>query len=94
MTELSIPSIPSNISSICLPLSKWASLSFISDRHDLAVWSEVFDRHRGLAFRGGAAPTVAYRLRSGEDAARKALAIMRSYDEVRCEDKKNENEGK
>jgi transcription-repair coupling factor (superfamily II helicase) len=71
---------------------KGVQRSFVSDRNDLAVCSEMFDRHRGLAFRGGAAPTVVHRLRSVEDTARKALAIMRSYDEVRREDKKNKNE--
>ncbi len=65
------------------------TLSFISDSHDLAVWSEVFGRHRGLAFRGGAAMTVTYRLKSGEDATRLALAIMRNYDEINREEKQS-----
>jgi transcription-repair coupling factor (superfamily II helicase) len=66
------------------------TLSFISDTHDLAVWSEVFERHRGLAFRGGVSPSVAYRLKSGEDAIRMALAIMQSYDEEKNKDEKND----
>ena len=66
------------------------TLSFISDTHDLAVWSEVFERHRGLAFRGGVSPSVAYRLKSGEDAIRTALAIMQSYDEEKNKDEKND----
>ncbi len=70
------------------------TLSFISDTHDLAVWSEVFDKHRGLAFRGGASPSVAYRLRSGEDAVRTALAIMQSYDGVEEKNKKEKTDGK
>ncbi|MBR2350720.1 MAG: transcription-repair coupling factor [Clostridia bacterium] len=66
------------------------TLSFISDTHDLAVWSEVFERHRGLTFRGGVSPSVAYRLKSGEDAIRMALAIMQSYDEEKNKDEKND----
>ncbi len=58
------------------------SLWFISDMHDLGVWSEVFDKHKGLAFKGGAIPSVAYRLKSGEDATDTALSIMRCYDEA------------
>ena len=57
-------------------------LWFVSEMHDLAVWSEVFDKHKGLAFKGGAVPSVAYRLKSGEDATDKALSIMRCYDEA------------
>ena len=70
------------------------TISFISDAHDLAIWSEVFERHRGLAFRGGTAPSVAYRLRSGEDAVRTALAIMQSYDGVEEKNKEEKTDGK
>jgi len=67
------------------------TLAFISDSHNLAVWSEVFGRHKGLAFKGGACPSVAYRLKSGEDAVRTALSIMKSYDEINREEE-NEND--
>ena len=70
------------------------TLSFISETHDLAVWSEVFAKHKGLAFRGGVTPAVAYRLRSGEDATRKALSIMQDYDAVRASGNEKSNEEK
>ena len=70
------------------------TLSFVSASHDLAVWSEVFADHKGLAFRGGAAPSVAYRLRSGEDPVRKALAIMRDYDAASLACNENSNKEK
>ena len=69
-------------------------LWFVSDMHDLAVWSEVFDRHKGLAFKGGAIPSVAYRLKSGEDAVDTALSIMKSYDEALCNGSKEKKEDK
>ena len=70
------------------------TLSFISESHDLAVWSEVFPKHKGLAFKGGATPSVAYRLRSGEDATRKALAIMQDYDTASLVVNENNSEEK
>ena len=66
-------------------------VSFISDSHDLAIWSEVFGLHKGLAFRGGAVPSVAYRLRSGEEPTKVALSVLRSYDEINKGDKNDKD---
>ena len=49
-----------------------------------------FDKHKGLAFKGGATPSVAYRLKSGEDAVDTALSIMKSYDEALTASEKGE----
>lgn len=71
---------------------KGANLSFISDRPDLAIWSELFEKHAGLSFRGTGSPVIIYRIRSGEDAVERALAVMKDYYTLFSENKAEKEE--
>jgi transcription-repair coupling factor (superfamily II helicase) len=59
--------------------SKDMRLCFISDKPDLAVWSELFARFAGLSFLGVGSPVVVYRMRKGDDPAEMARRILSSY---------------
>ena len=54
-------------------------LTFVSDKPDLASWSEVFPENPGLSFVGTGSPVVVYRLRRDEDPTRRAVAILERY---------------
>ena len=54
-------------------------LTFTSDKPDLAVWSEIFSKHKGLSFKGVGSLGIVYRVRSGEDAVSRALDILNDY---------------
>ena len=58
------------------------TLLFIPEEPNLAVWSELFDKYKGITFKSVGSPTVAYKLRSGEDAVGRALEIMKDYYET------------
>ena len=67
------------------------NLVFSPERADLAVWSELFGRYKGLSFRAaGASPLVFYRLRAGESVLDIALNILKDYSKVLCEMKTEE----
>ena len=57
------------------------------DRPSLAVWSELFQKHRGLTFKSVGSPSVIYKVRSGEDAVESALTILEEYYSVLNETK-------
>ena len=57
-------------------------LSFISDKPDLAVWSELFARFAGLSFLGVGSPVVVYKMRKGDDPTDVARRILTAYTAV------------
>ena len=54
-------------------------LTFVCDKLDLAVWSELFAQHRSLSFVGLGSPLIVYRLRKDEDPSFVAARIMSDY---------------
>ena len=62
-----------------------ARLTFVMDKPDLAVWSELFSIFPSLTFVGAGSPNVAYRLRRDEDATEVAARVMTEYERVAAE---------
>ena len=54
-------------------------LTFVTERPDLAVWSELFASNRSLSFVGLGSPLIVYRLRKDEDPTAVAARIMTEY---------------
>ena len=54
-------------------------LTFVSEKPDLAVWSELFAQNRSLSFVGLGSPLIVYRLRKDEDPTAVAAKIMTEY---------------
>jgi len=54
-------------------------LTFVTEKPDLAVWSELFAQNRSLSFVGLGSPLIVYRLRKDEDPAFVAAKIMSEY---------------
>ena len=54
-------------------------ITFIIDPPDLAVWSLVFAKFKGMSFLGLGSPNVVYRLRRDEDITSVAKEIMCAY---------------
>ena len=54
-------------------------LTFVTERPDLAVWSELFAANRSLSFVGLGSPLIVYRLRKDEDPTAVAAKIMTEY---------------
>ncbi len=57
-------------------------LTFVTERPDLSVWSELFASNRSLSFVGLGSPLIVYRLRKDEDPTAVAAKIMAEYVEV------------
>ena len=57
-------------------------LTFVTERPDLSVWSELFATNRSLSFVGLGSPLIVYRLRKDEDPATVAAKIMMEYVEI------------
>ena len=57
-------------------------LTFVTEKPDLGVWSELFAKHRELSFVGLGSPIIVYRLRKDEDPTAAAVKIMCDYDEA------------
>ena len=57
-------------------------LTFVTERPDLSVWSELFATNRSLSFVGLGSPLIVYRLRKDEDPAAVAAKIMIEYTEI------------
>ena len=57
-------------------------LTFVTERPDLAVWSELFASNRSLSFVGLGSPLIVYRLRKDEDPTAVAAKIMSEYVEI------------
>ena len=64
------------------------TLTFAVDKPELAIWSELFGRYKGLTFRSVGSLSVIYRVKSGEDAVGAALNILRDYYSVLAETQK------
>ena len=60
-------------------------LTFVMDKPDLAVWSELFSIFPSLGFVGAGSPNVAYRLHRDEDATDVAARVMTEYERVASE---------
>ena len=54
-------------------------LTFVTERPDLSVWSELFASNRSLSFVGLGSPLIVYRLRKDEDPTAVAAKIMTEY---------------
>ncbi len=67
-------------------------LSFVTEKPDLSIWSELFTRHAGLTMRAQGIPSAVYKLRSGEDGIKKALSVLSDYYEILSDDEGNGNE--
>ena len=65
-------------------------LTFTLEKPDLSVWSELFAKYPGLAFRPGGG-AVACRLRGEEEGSTVALAILSDYVAAMPEEKEKEN---
>ena len=57
-------------------------LTFVTERPDLAVWSELFAQNRSLSFVGLGSPLIVYRLRKDEDPTSVAAKIMTEYVQI------------
>jgi transcription-repair coupling factor (superfamily II helicase) len=57
-------------------------LTFVTEKPDLGVWSELFAKHRELSFVGLGSPLIVYRLRKDEDPTAAAVKVMCDYDSV------------
>ena len=57
-------------------------LTFVTEKPDLSVWSELFAANRSLSFVGLGSPLIVYRLRKDEDPAFVAAKIMSEYVEA------------
>ena len=68
------------------------TLTFAVERPDLAVWSELFGKHKGLSFKAVGSPSVVYRVRHGEDAVLRALDVLKDYYAVLSETKTKKEE--
>jgi transcription-repair coupling factor (superfamily II helicase) len=69
---------------------KNSKLIFSVEKPELAVWSELFSKYKGLSFRGGGAFGVECRARSGDEAIELAAAILTDYTETASDIKKEE----
>lgn len=65
------------------------TLIFAPDKPELAIWSELFDKYKGISFRSVGSPTVVYKLRTGEDAVGRALDIIKDYYEIFSKEEKD-----
>ena len=54
-------------------------LTFVTEKPDLAIWSELFATNRSLSFVGLGSPLIVYRLRKDEDPTAVAAKVMSAY---------------
>ena len=57
-------------------------LTFVTEKPDLSVWSELFARNRALSFVGLGSPLIVYRLHKDEDPTAVAARITSEYVEA------------
>ena len=55
------------------------NILFVVDKPDLAVWSELFGKYKGLSFKALGSPCVACRVGGIEDAIETAINILNDY---------------
>ena len=63
------------------------TLAFVPDKPNLAIWSELFGKYKGLTFRSIGSLSIVYRVKSGEDAVKVALSVLEDYYSVLSETK-------
>ena len=68
-------------------------LTFVTEKPDLSVWSELFASNRALSFVGLGSPLIVYRLRKDEDPAFVAAKITSEYVAI-MDSESNENNTK
>ncbi len=66
-------------------------LTFQAEKPDLSIWSELFVKYPGLAFRAGGGAVV-YRLRGTEEGSTIALRVLKDYVALKFPEKEKENE--
>ncbi len=54
-------------------------LYFAVEKAELAIWSELFAKYKGLTMRAALTPVVTYRIAKGENALDKAIEILGDY---------------
>ena len=62
-------------------------LNFVTEKPDLAVWSELFAKYRSLSFVGLGSPLIVYRLRKDEDPTIACVKVMYDYVQAMGEEK-------
>ena len=62
-------------------------LTFVTEKPDLAIWSELFAQNRSLSFVGLGSPLIVYRLRKDEDPTAIAAKITCQYVDAMENDK-------
>ncbi|MBE6644301.1 MAG: transcription-repair coupling factor [Ruminococcaceae bacterium] len=67
------------------------TLTFLPEKPELAIWSELFEKYAGLTFKSVGSLGVVYRLKSGEDAVEKAIDIIKEYYKILCFDEQKED---
>ena len=70
---------------------KDGEVRFIQEEINLAVWSEVFSRIEGMRFASAATPSIAYRLKKGEDAVFMARKIISEYYNALVSEREGQN---
>ena len=65
-------------------------LTFVSEKPDLSIWSELFAAYRQLSFVGVGSPLVVYRMRKDEDPTEIAATLMREYVRVMKSEENNQ----
>ena len=66
-------------------------LTFLAEKPELSIWSELFVKYPGLAFRAGGGAVV-YRLRGAEEGSTIALRVLKDYVALKSPEKEKENE--
>ncbi len=68
---------------------KNGNLVFVLSEPSLGIWSELFGKHKGLAFRTVGSLSVSCRVRSADEALERALLILGDYSAILKESEKN-----
>ena len=68
------------------------ALSFIISEVKLGVWSELFDKYKGLSLRHGANPYVTINVKTVDEAVITATDILTEYERIASSEEKNEEE--
>lgn len=54
-------------------------LSFVLDKPELSIWSELFERHKGLTFKATGSLNIVCRVKNSDDAVSRAFDILNDY---------------
>ncbi len=67
-------------------------LTFVSDKPDLDIWSELFARFRDLSFVGAGSPIIVLRMHKDDDPTKMAAEIMTVYSEILDQEEKEDKQ--